>query len=154
MSFDKAVEKASNNWWFWAGGAVLGVGAIAYLAVKGRQLTENLQERSVNRSIDSKDSSKSIAPLLAQQAAAAMNPSGISWMRYTDGTNEETLYKVADAIRAKKASWTEVANSYNAQYHRNLIEDLTDELDSEDLITFWSRAGKTYSGISSLTGII
>lgn len=147
MSLKKAVDKASDNWWFWAGGAVLGIGAVAFLAVKGRKLVQNLQEKSVNKNIDSGNSSKSLAPILAQQASAAMNPSGTSWLRYTDGTDEEALYKIADAIKAGKTSWTELSNAYKNQYHRNLIEDLTDELDTSELTKFWQRAGKQFAGI-------
>lgn len=61
----------------------------------------------------------------------AMNPSGVSWMRSMDTTNEKLIY---DAAR-KITNWNAVQTAYRNLYSRDLLSDLQSELDSEEYQT-------------------
>ncbi len=62
----------------------------------------------------------------------AMNPSGISWMRAIDFTNEDMIYAAA----RKVTDWNAVQQTYSNLYSRNLLSDLQSELSSREYKTF------------------
>ena len=62
----------------------------------------------------------------------AMNPSGISWMRSFDKTNEDMIYEAARKI----TDWNAVQTTYRNLYTRDLLSDLQSELDTEEYQTF------------------
>lgn len=62
----------------------------------------------------------------------AMNPSGISWMRSFDQTNEKEIFESARNI----TDWNAVQATYKKLYSRNLLEDLQSDLDTEEYKTF------------------
>ncbi len=67
----------------------------------------------------------------------AMNSSGISWLKWADGTDEEAIIKSAQKI----TNWDEVQKTYQNLYNRNLLQDLQSELDINDINTFLSIVG-------------
>jgi hypothetical protein len=80
----------------------------------------------------------------------AMNPSGIRWMRSFDTTNEDMIYEAARKI----TNWNEVQTSYRNLYSRNLLNDLENELRTEELKTFYtliSNNNTSSSGTNSST---
>jgi len=62
----------------------------------------------------------------------AMNPSGISWMRSYDGTNNTAVFEAARNI----TDWNAVQATYKKLYARNLLSDLQSELNTNELNTF------------------
>ena len=82
----------------------------------------------------------------------AMNPSGISWMRSFDNTNEAMIY----AAGRKITNWNSVQRTYQNLYNRNLLSDLQSELDNKEFKTFINivDAGKSSITISKTNGIL
>lgn len=70
---------------------------------------------------------------LAQEYRLAMNPSGISWMKSFDGTDEEAIMNLAART---KGQLDEVQASYKVKFNTTLTDDLRDEL-SSDLYNRW-----------------
>ena len=62
----------------------------------------------------------------------AMNPSGITWMRSMDKTNEAMVYSAARNI----TNWNAVQTTYRNLYNRDLLSDLQGELDAQEYHTF------------------
>ena len=71
----------------------------------------------------------------------AMNPSGISWMRSMDKTNEDMIYGAARKI----TDWNAVQTTYRNLYNRDLLSDLQGELDTEEYQTFLRILGQQSS---------
>lgn len=68
---------------------------------------------------------------IARSFRNAMNPSGLGWMFDIDGTNEEAIYQAA---RDSAGIFDQVASVYSDIYEGdNLLEDLSGELDGEEL---------------------
>jgi len=63
---------------------------------------------------------------------SAMNPSGVSWMMWADGTNEDAIAQIATQIVNLDA----VASSYRNLYRSELVADLQGELNSDDFNAF------------------
>jgi hypothetical protein len=63
---------------------------------------------------------------------SAINPSGISWLKWTDGTNEEAIFEVARQITKFK----KVAQEYKILYNRALVSELEKELSTEEYAKF------------------
>ncbi len=81
----------------------------------------------------------------------AMNPSGISWMRSFDNTNESMIY----AAGRKITNWNAVQRTYQNLYNRNLLSDLQSDLDNKEFKTFLNivDAGKS-NNIPKSNGIL
>ncbi len=62
----------------------------------------------------------------------AINPSGISWMRSFDHTDEKMIYEAA----RKVTDWNSVQKTYLNLYNRNLLSDLQSELNTAEYKTF------------------
>lgn len=71
---------------------------------------------------------------LARQFKNAINPSGISWMSWSDGTDEDALFDLAKKINAN--IFNKVSQVYRNLYNSNLMNDLQEELNSSDLSKF------------------
>ena len=80
----------------------------------------------------------------------AMNPSGISWMRSMDKTNEGMIYSAARKI----TNWNAVQTTYRNLYNRDLLSDLQGELDTEEYQTFLRILGQqnTKGSMSQMPG--
>jgi len=63
---------------------------------------------------------------------SAMNPSGISWLMWTDGTNETAIKQIASQIQ----NLDSVAMAYRNLYQAELIKNLQSELSSQDFNAF------------------
>ncbi len=63
----------------------------------------------------------------------ALNPSGISWLVWADGTQDAFLSKLSREIR----NWPGVLKAYQSLYQRDLIKDLQSELSSKELDAFF-----------------
>lgn len=69
----------------------------------------------------------------AMQIKAALNPTGFSFMRWGDGTNLTSLYSVARNI----SDFGKVTEAYRNLYDNSLAEALTNELNTNELTTFY-----------------
>ena len=63
---------------------------------------------------------------------SAMNPSGISWLMWSDGTNESAIRQIASQIQNLDA----VAIAYRNLYRADLLKNLQSELSSADFNGF------------------
>ena len=63
---------------------------------------------------------------------SAMNPWGVSWLRWMDGTEEENIYNVAAQI----TNFKKVAKEYQSLFNRPLVQDLQKELKTEEYEKF------------------
>jgi hypothetical protein len=88
----------------------------------------------------------------------AMNPSGITWMRAMDKTNEDMIYGAARKI----TNWNAVQTTYRNLYNRDLLSDLQSELDTKEYQTFLKilsqgnqgNSAQTQSQTGGLTGVL
>lgn len=63
---------------------------------------------------------------------SAINPSGVSWLMWSDGTNEKAIEQIASQIQNLDA----VATAYRNLYGKELIKHLQGELDSDRFNAF------------------
>jgi len=63
---------------------------------------------------------------------SAMNPSGVSWLMWSDGTNEDAIAQIASQITNLDA----VATAYRNLYGKELIQDLQGELSTDKFNAF------------------
>jgi len=63
---------------------------------------------------------------------SAMNPSGISWLMWSDGTNEDAIAQIAAQMQSLDA----VAAAYRTIYGKELIRDLQNELNTTQFNAF------------------
>jgi hypothetical protein len=79
---------------------------------------------------------------------SAMNPSGISWLMWTDGTNETAIKQIATQIQ----NLDSVAIAYRNLYQGELIKDLQSELASQDFNAFLQSVSNNRINTSSGNG--
>lgn len=110
---------------------------VAAFVLGKKMLTKKAQDNADNQ-ID-----KDPAAGQARALNAAMNPSGISWMREFDTTNTDAIWDIAAQI----TNLDKVKDFYKAQTKgRILHEDLTKELSAEDYNKFLALATKGKTG--------
>jgi hypothetical protein len=113
-----------------------GVLVVAFFV--GKKLLKNAAQNSADDQIDTD-------PAAGQARAlnAAMNPSGVNWMRTFDTTNTAAIYDIAPQI----TNLDKVKDYYKAQTQgRILHEDLINELGAEGYNKFLALATKGKSG--------
>lgn len=91
------------------------------------------------------DSQVADKPEAAQAKAlrAAMNRSGVSWLMWTDGTNSEAIYKIAEQITDYKA----VSEFYKSQNQgASLEDDLISEISADGFQKFLALASQGKTG--------
>ncbi len=109
-------------------GAVIGIGGfLTYKLV--RMIYTKTRKLSANKLAD--DDPNVRAAMLMN---TAMNPSGVSWMRSFDSTNEDAIFNIAKSITNLDA----VIKAYRQLYDGDLMSDLQSELDTEDYQKFLS----------------
>ena len=114
------------------------IGAGVALFFIGKKMLKNKAEDSADSQIDKKPSAGQ-----ARALNAAMNPSGVDWMRTFDTTNTDAIYSIAPQI----TNLDEVKDFYKAQTQgRVLHEDLINELGAEGYDKFLALATKGKSG--------
>jgi len=82
------------------------------------------------------ETKQSIASKLSVKFSAAFNPSGVSWMRAIDQTNEQAVFECARDLNINKIPWSMISSAYKGTQGRELLSDLQSELDSEELNLF------------------
>jgi hypothetical protein len=108
------------------GGLVIGIGG--FLLYKfGRKFVTNLRKKNVDLQAD-----KNLEVQQAMLLRNAMNPSGISWMMWMDGTNNDMIYSTAKKI----TDYDKVAIAYRKLYDSGLVADLQSELTTEEYQKF------------------
>jgi hypothetical protein len=93
----------------------------------GRKLVRSLQTRNTQAMVDQ-------SPVVRQAMSlkSAMNPSGTSWLMWSDGTKEDAIRQIATQITNMDA----VNRAYRNLYQRELLSDLQSELSTADLNAF------------------
>ncbi|MBU6158720.1 MAG: hypothetical protein KGP35_06775 [Bacteroidetes bacterium] len=100
----------------------------AYLVYRvGKKIIANMNKSAAQSKADDSPSVRQ-----AMTFRTAMNPSGISWLMSTDGTNEDLIFDTAKQV----TNLDEVSSSYKDLYQSNLLDDLQRELSSEDYSKF------------------
>ena len=93
----------------------------------GSSIVEDLRARHTALQADN---SPSVQQALALRSA--MNPSGMSWLMWADGTDEAAIRQLAGQIR----NLDEVITAYRSLYRSELLEDLQGELSNEQFQSF------------------
>lgn len=104
----------------------------------GKKLIKDAAKNSADQSLDTNPSAGQ-----ARSLNAAMNPSGVSWMRSFDGTDDDTIYSIGEQI----TDLDKVQDFYKAQTSgRILFDDLTSEIGADGLQKFLALASKGKTG--------
>lgn len=140
LPFMAAGMAANTNWGKVAkwGGVILVV-TVAFFVI--RKQVKNFQEKKHTQSTNSVTGEAGMANILADRARTAMK----GW-----GTNEKTLYDMANLIARGETTFEKVANAYYAKFGRNLADDIRSELNSRDLKKFYGIMGKPVEGLQGL----
>lgn len=93
----------------------------------GRKLLKQINKDSQQLQVDD-----SPAVRQAMTLRSALNPSGISWMRGADGTNEQLVLETAKTVTDMDG----VIKAYHNLYDSNLLDDLQNDLSAEDFQRF------------------
>lgn len=133
------------------GGVSVAVGTVGYFVV--RRMVQKARKNKVSRDLDdvnSKDPRDAYAVNFAQQLRAAFYPSDLdnTWFSWLpDGTDEEACYAVAKAMKSRNVEFSRVAKAYRNLYGDDLVIDLSSELDSTELRTFYGHLGMQVQGL-------
>lgn len=106
----------------WLGLGALGLG-ITFLV--GRRIVRNIRKKNSERKFTGE----------AQQAIlirSSINPSGVSWMMWMDGTKEEAIYKIASQV----TNFRKVQQEYQNLFNSSLVGDLEKELSTDEYARF------------------
>lgn len=93
----------------------------------GKRVLQEYRERKTSSLAD-----QSAEVRQAMGLRSAMNPSGVSWMMWADGTNETAIEQIATQIYNLEG----VSSAYRNLYRSELISDLQSELGSKDFNNF------------------
>ena len=118
-------------------GLFIGGGIGAYFV--GKKLFDAIRaiiERNQYYKPGNETSKQTIASQLAVKFSAAFNPSGVSWMRAMDQTNEQAVFECARDMNKNKIPWSMVSGAYKGTIGRDLLSDLQSELDSDEIALF------------------
>lgn len=123
---ERVIQVVSDNRGKLVNGLLIAGGAYLVYRV-GKKMIANMNKTAVQNKADDNPSVRQ-----AMTFRTAMNPSGISWLMSTDGTNEELIFDTAKLV----TNLDEVSSSYKDLYQSNLLDDLQHELSSEDYSKF------------------
>lgn len=119
---------------------ILGGGVAAFILGKKlfNSIRANIEENQYYKPDKNTDNSQkqSIASQLAVKFSAAFNPSGNSWMRSIDQTDEKAIFQCARDMNKNKIPWSMVSTAYKGTIGRDLLSDLQSELDANELNLF------------------
>lgn len=107
--------------------ALLLAGGIFVTWKVGRKLLKQINKDSQQLQVDD-----SPAVRQAMTLRSALNPSGISWLKSSDGTNELLILDTAKTI----TNIDEVEKAYQGLYDANLLDDLQSDLSGDDYQKF------------------
>lgn len=135
-------------------GIVLGALFLGYKLYKSiSQSILDQKTKNAGDKVDSKDPNTAYSAILAQRAFAAFFPSGNTWL--PDGTNESELYKIAGELYVRKIPFATFTSVYQKLYNRVFVNDLNEELNSNELTTFYDfLKGVRLNGIGSITNLL
>ena len=105
------------------------IGVISYVIV--RTIINSSKRKKIDNNPDDPVS------YLVQRYRGAMNPSGISWLIGTDGTDEQEIFDLALATQGRL---TEVQRAYKSKFNSTLTDDLRKELSSSDYSKWYAAA--------------
>lgn len=118
----KVIEVVQNNRGKIINGLLIVGGT--YLAYRwGKSIIGNINKNAAQSQADDKPSVRQ-----AMNFRSGLNPSGVTWLMSTDGTNEELIFDTARAV----TDLDEVSKNYKDLYQDNLLDDLQRELSSDD----------------------
>lgn len=115
----------------WVGLGALGLGITFIMA---KRAIKNIRRKNSERKFTNE----------AQQAIllrSAINPSGISWMMWMDGTKEQAIYDVAGRI----TNFRKVQQEYQNLFNSSLVNDLEKELSTDEYNKFMNIVNTTGS---------
>jgi len=93
----------------------------------GKKAYDKWKQKSTSALAD-----KSPAVRQAMSLRSAINPSGTSWLKWSDGTNETSITQTASQIINLEA----VINAYRNLYNSELLSDLQSELSTNEFNAF------------------
>ncbi len=118
----KVIEAVNNNRGKIINGLLIVGGT--YLAYRfGKKIIGDISKNAAQSQADDKPSVRQ-----AMNFRSGLNPSGVSWLISTDGTNEKLIFDTARSI----TDLDEVSKNYKDLYQSNLLDDLQRELSSDD----------------------
>jgi hypothetical protein len=87
----------------------------------------------------------------AQRMYTAMI-SGYEWWNdlFGDNTDEEALYQVGREMRASQVDFSLVSSKYKVLYNRELIDDLTHELNADEMAKFQAALTQGLGGLGAV----
>ncbi|MFH0895405.1 MAG: hypothetical protein V2A54_13295 [Bacteroidota bacterium] len=108
------------------GGLVIGIGGFLLYKLGKKFLNRNKEKEAQKQADDS--------PAVRQAMAfrSACNPSGISWMRSFDMTNDEAVFSTAKQV----TNLDDVIKAYRNLYSSDLLSDLQSDLDTDEYQKF------------------
>lgn len=125
-----------------AGLSALGLGVLLLGKNSLSNLIDSIRlKREENQYYDPNNQSsnaqkEALASQLATKFNAGFNPSGVSWLRNTDQTNEKAIFQCARDVAKNKIPWSMMTKAYKGIIDRDLTYDLQSELDSDELDLF------------------
>lgn len=124
-------------------GAVI-IGSLTLGYFVGKRIFEKYRARKTAMLVDQSPEVRQ-----AMSLRSGMNPSGVAWLMWGDGTKEDAILQVAQQIQDLDA----VAIAYRNLYGNELIKDLQSELSAKDFNAFLqsissnsNNSGKNSSG--------
>lgn len=111
----------------------------------GKKLIKDAAKDNADKNLDTDPAAGQ-----ARSLNAAMNPSGVSWMRTFDGTNNDAIYSIAEQVD----KLDKVEDYYKAQTQgRILFDDLTSEIGADGLQKFLGLATKGQTGAKKFSKV-
>jgi hypothetical protein len=89
---------------------------------------EKYRENQADNNVEKSKNGKNIN-IIAQAYKNAVNPSGTSWLQWSDGTDEDAIFNLANDT---KGSLNEINKAYKNKFQISLVDDLRTELSSNE----------------------
>lgn len=99
-----------------------------------KNVIENIRENQADNNVEKTKNGKNIN-IIAQAYKNAVNPSGTSWLQWSDGTDEDAIFNLA---KDTKGSLNEINKAYKNKFQISLVDDLRAELSSIDFSKWYS----------------
>lgn len=120
-------------------GGIIIIVAIVFFFV--RKKVKGWIEKNENTSTNIVTGNNGMANVLADRARTAMK----GW-----GTNEKTLYEMANVIASGQTTFEKVASAYYQKFERSLADDIRSELNSKELKKFYNILGLPVAGVNGI----
>ena len=90
-------------------------------------IISNIRENQADNNVEKTRDGKNIN-IIAQAYKNAINPSGVAWLQWSDGTDEDAIYNLAIDTRG---SLNEINRAFKNKFQISLVDELRSELSSE-----------------------